>query len=574
MACLMINVSGSEEDWREFPLPAEGRVTIGRERNSQVVLPFDSVSRAHAVILCAAGQYQIEDPQSRGGTFVGTTRIREKTRLRDGDQIHIASATLVFHELREVDSPSPTVVLPAAAKPAVVLPAAAKPAVVLPAAAKPAAAADFAVPDELYSNECLALKKRVHEKVLEKLNLREIASKQMEDDEMRRKMEQALEAVLREIRHELPPGLSLKLFHQAMLDELVAYGPITSMLNDPSVNEIMVNGAARIFVDQGGLKETRARFSDDQHLMAIIRRIVERVNRRIDEGSPKVDARLPDGSRVNAIIPPLALDGPVLTIRKFSDRSLNANDLVKFGTLTPVMAKFLEEAVRAKQNIVVSGGTGSGKTTLLNVLSQFIPPSERIITIEDSAELRLNHRNLVRLESRPSNVEGKGRITIQDLVINALRMRPDRIVVGECRGAEALDMLQAMNTGHDGSLTTVHANNPRDTLSRLETMVMMAGYDLPSRAIRDQITAAINLVVQQTRFPDNSRKIEKISEITGREGDMILMQDIFEYVQEGFDSKGGIQGRFRATGNKPQFVEALRKKGDLRLDLAVFKTGT
>ena len=249
-------------------------------------------------------------------------------------------------------------------------------------------------------------------------------------------------------------------------------------------------------------------------------------------------------------------------------------DLVGYGSLTTAMGKFLEEAVRAKQNIVVSGGTGSGKTTLLNVISQFIPEGERIVTIEDSAELRLTHRNLVRLEARPPNIEGKGRVTIQDLVINALRMRPDRIVVGECRGAEALDMLQAMNTGHDGSLTTVHANTPRDSIGRMETMVMMAGYDLPSRAIRDQISAAVHLIVQQTRFVDHSRRIEKISEITGREGEVILMQDIFVYEQTGFDARGKVVGRFKATGNKPRFIEELRQKGDLRLDVNVFKADT
>ena len=283
-----------------------------------------------------------------------------------------------------------------------------------------------------------------------------------------------------------------------------------------------------------------------------------------------VDARLPDGSRVNAVIPPLALDGPSVTIRKFAKKKLTVDDLIRFGSMTKEIALFLEEAVRASQNMLISGGTGSGKTTLLNVMSQFIPEDERIVTIEDSAELKLSHRNLVRLEARPANIEGKGRITIRSLVVNALRMRPDRIIVGECRGEEALDMLQAMNTGHDGSLTTCHANTPRDAIGRLENMVMMAGYDLPVSAIREQIASAINIIVQQTRLPDGSRKIVQISEITGREKDIVLMQDIFTFVQTGLDENGKIQGYYAATGNIPAFVEKLKQKGDLRLDIGVF----
>ena len=283
-----------------------------------------------------------------------------------------------------------------------------------------------------------------------------------------------------------------------------------------------------------------------------------------------VDARLPDGSRVNAVVPPLALDGASVTIRKFAERKLTTEDLIEFGSMTRDMALFLEEAVRVRQNILVSGGTGSGKTTLLNILSQFIPEGERLVTVEDSAELKLSHRNIVRLEARPANVEGKGRITIRDLVINCLRMRPDRIIVGECRGAEALDMLQAMNTGHDGSLTTAHANNPRDALARLENMVMMAGYDLPSSAIREQIASAINLIVQQSRLADGSRKIVKIVEVTGREGDVIQTQDIFEFRQSGFGKDGKVRGEYSATGNIPFFIDELRKRDDLRLDMSVF----
>ncbi|MEI8039864.1 MAG: ATPase, T2SS/T4P/T4SS family [Verrucomicrobiota bacterium] len=571
MAYLRIDITEPEVSAKEFPLPTDGRVTIGRDATNDVVLPHAAVSRSHAEVICIEGQYQVADAKSRGGTFVGKDRIQEPVTLKHGAEIRIGLARLTF-----VGCPDSGVDAARAvpARPAqqgfVPAPPSHFPAL---AAAVPrgAKASDFAVPEELYTDEVIALKRRIHERVLEKLNLREVAAKQTEDGEMRRKLEEALGVVLRDIRHEIPQVLPPELLRQAMLDELIAYGPITPMLKDASVTEIMVNGAGRIFVEQGLLKETRARFVDDRHLMVIIRRIVEPLGRRVDEASPRVDARLPDGSRVNAIIPPIALDGPSLTIRKFPEKKLTTDDLIRFGSLTPPMAKFLEEAVRARQNIVVSGGTGSGKTTLLNVLTQFIPEGQRIVTIEDSAELRLTHRNLVRLEARPPNIEGKGRVTIQDLVINALRMRPDRIVVGECRGAEALDMLQAMNTGHDGSLTTTHANTPRDSLSRLETMVMMAGYDLPSRAIRDQIAAAVDLIVQQTRFADGSRRIEKISEITGREGDVILMQDIFVFEQKGFDGSGKIVGRYRATGNKPRFIEELKLKGDLQLDINVFK---
>ena len=309
---------------------------------------------------------------------------------------------------------------------------------------------------------------------------------------------------------------------------------------------------------------------DEGHLIQVIKRIVEPIGRHVDDASPMVDARLPDGSRVNAIIPPLALDGASLTIRKFAEKKLTTDDLISFGSMTKDMALFLEEAVKQRQNILVSGGTGSGKTTLLNILSQFIPEGERLVTIEDSAELKLSHRNIVRLEARPANVEGKGRVAIRDLVVNSLRMRPDRIIVGECRGAEALDMLQAMNTGHDGSLTTAHANSPRDALARLENMVMMAGYELPSSAIREQVSSAIDLIVQQSRLADGSRKIVRIVEVTGREGDVIQMQDIFVFNQTGYDSDGRVQGYYSATGNIPYFIDELRQRGVLELDMDVF----
>ncbi|MDO8685208.1 MAG: CpaF family protein [Clostridiales bacterium] len=345
-------------------------------------------------------------------------------------------------------------------------------------------------------------------------------------------------------------------------DETIGFGPITSLINDPDVSEIMVNGPFQVYVERKGkLYESEVRFRDDQHVMHVIEKIVAPLGRRIDETSPMVDARLPNGSRVNVIIPPLALNGPVITIRKFSERPFTVRDLINFGTLTPSLAMFLKICVEARLNIVVSGGTGSGKTTTLNVLSSFIPEDERIVTIEDAAELQLSQDHLVRLETRPPNIEGKGVVTIRDLVRNALRMRPDRIVVGEVRGGEALDMLQAMNTGHDGSLTTGHANTPRDMLSRLETMVLMAGMDLPVKAIREQISSAVDIILQQSRLKDGSRRITHLTEITGMEGDVITMQDIFVFKQHGKDDKGQILGDIVPTGIKPKFLEKLEGTG-------------
>ncbi|KUO50529.1 MAG: type II secretion system protein E [Desulfitibacter sp. BRH_c19] len=356
-----------------------------------------------------------------------------------------------------------------------------------------------------------------------------------------------------------------------VVDEILGFGPITPLINDPTVTEIMVNGPQKIYVErEGKIYKTEITFRNDSHVMHIIDKIITPLGRRVDEGSPMVDARLPDGSRVNVIIPPLSVIGPSITVRKFATDPYTLEDLISFGTLTTEMAKFLRSCVRARTNIIVSGGTGSGKTTFLNVLSSFIPHSERIVTIEDAAELQLKQEHVVTLESRPSNIEGKGLVTIRDLVINSLRMRPDRIVVGEVRGGECLDMLQAMNTGHDGSITTVHANNPRDGLARLETMVMMAGMDLPLRAIREQVSSAIDLIIHSARFIDGTRKITKISEVVGMEGDTITIQDIFVFRQDGFDEKGNIIGKNIPTGIIPKFMEKFKAHGE-STSTAVFK---
>lgn len=356
-------------------------------------------------------------------------------------------------------------------------------------------------------------------------------------------------------------------------DEILGLGPIAPLLKDSSITEIMVNGPKKIFVEQKGkLYLTTLQFHDDAHLMNIIERILTPLGRRVDEASPFIDARLEDGSRVNIIIPPLSLVGPTVTIRKFSKTALTVQDLINFGSLDERMAIFLEACVKARLNILVSGGTGSGKTTTLNTLSSFIPPDDRIVTIEDAAELKLQQTHVVRLESRPPNIEGEGAITIRDLVRNSLRMRPDRIIVGEVRSGEALDMLQAMNTGHDGSLTTAHANSPRDALTRLETMVLMSGMDFPVKAVRNQISSAIDLVLQQSRIRDGSRKITYISEIQGMEGDTIIVQDIFVYVQDRIDEKGRSIGHFESTGLQPQFLDKFKMNG-VEVPLSIFRAG-
>ena len=357
---------------------------------------------------------------------------------------------------------------------------------------------------------------------------------------------------------------------QILLDDMIGYGPIQKLLDEEDISEVMVNGPFQIYFEKKGkLILSDIKFKDNDHVMRIIERIVAPIGRRIDESVPYVDARLTDGSRVNAIIPPLALNGPTITIRKFKKEAIQIADLIRFGTLTQEMATFIEACVKVRLNIVVSGGTGSGKTTTLNILSSFIPEDERIITCEDAAELQLRQPHVVRLESRPANIEGKGAVTMRDLIKNTLRMRPERVIVGECRGGEALDMLQAMNTGHDGSLTTGHANTPRDMLARLETMVLMSGMDLPVRAIREQVSAAIQMIIQQSRLKDGSRKITYLTEVQGMEGDKIVLQDIFRFEQTGLDAKGKILGRLKATGIRPKFASKFEESG-LHLPANIF----
>jgi pilus assembly protein CpaF len=403
------------------------------------------------------------------------------------------------------------------------------------------------------------IKTRVHRRILERLNLSNLDK--LERDEVVSAIAKVVQDMVAQEQLPLNLGERDQLVRQ-VVDEIFGLGPLESLMQDPDVADILVNTYDQVIIERHGkLLNTDVRFQDDRHLLQVIDRIVSAVGRRIDDSSPMVDARLPDGSRVNAIIPPLAIDGPHLSIRKFKRDALSGDDLVRLESITPAMVQVLQGIVKARLNILISGGTGAGKTTLLNILSSFIPEDERIVTIEDSAELQLRQPHVVRLETRPANIEGQGAVPQRMLLINALRMRPDRIVMGECRGAEAVDMLQAMNTGHDGSLTTLHSNSPRDALSRLETMISMANLNLPDRAMRQQIASAVNVIIQISRLTDGSRKLMQVSEIVGMEGDIITMQDIFVYERQGVDANGRVMGRFKATGIRPRFTERLAAWG-------------
>jgi pilus assembly protein CpaF len=403
------------------------------------------------------------------------------------------------------------------------------------------------------------LKRIIHGKLVDKLDLSRVSD--LAGDTLRREIRLVVERLC-DTENPLLNRMERERLIDEVLDETFGFGPLEALLKDPTISDILVNGPHKIYVERRGkLEKTDIKFRDNEHLLQIIDRIVSKVGRRVDETSPMVDARLPDGSRVNAIIPPLALDGPTMSIRRFGANPLKLEDLLNYKAFTPEMAMLLEACIKARLNIVISGGTGCGKTTLLNTLSSFIPHDERIITIEDAAELQMQQDHIVRLETRPANIEGKGAINCRDLVKNALRMRPERIIIGECRGAEALDMLQAMNTGHAGSMTTLHANTPRDAQARLETMVMMAGMELPIKAMRQQISSAVDLIVQANRLQGGPRKITSISEVLGMEGDVIIMQEIFRFKQLGIDQNGRSYGQFEASGVRPAFIPRLEASG-------------
>lgn len=520
-----------------------GSYTLGKGDKCDVILADSHVSRTHARIDVTRNSAQLADLGSTNGTWVRGARLTQPAVLAQDDRFD-------FGELRLVVLETPDDVM---------------------AQLDGVDRRKVQRIQHQESEQLIALKRRIHSLILDYLDLRKRSNLQeMSAAELREEAEKATVEIIRDHVDYFPDGISATELKRQVVAEAVGLGALEPLLADESVTEVMVNGADQIYVERDGhLQLAENRFTSTQSLLAIIDRIVAPLGRRIDESAPMVDARLADGSRVNAIIPPLALNGPSITIRKFAKKTLFMSDLVKYGSLSVEMALFLKRAVELKKNIVISGGTGSGKTTLLNILSNFIGEDDRIVTIEDAAELKLNQPHVVSLESRPANAEGKGRITIRELVINALRMRPDRIVVGECRGGEALDMLQAMNTGHDGSLTTGHANTPSDFLNRLEVMVMMAGVELPSRAIREQIASAVDILVQQSRLADGTRKITHIMEVTGFDGDKIKLEPIFEYVRKGYDAKGRIAGDFTATGYVPRFFREAREQG-VEVDFALF----
>jgi pilus assembly protein CpaF len=557
---IQLTVPGREAQRRHIE---RGRYTIGRSLGADIRLRHPSVARRHALLSVDDGETLLIDMGAADSIRRNGVVVSDTAPALSGDTFAIGDCEIkvvgngadASTEATVADEDS-TVVMTRAPRQTASTSTASLPATT--ASALPVA-------------ELRTLQEKLQTLVLRELDLfRRTALNSLSGADLRLEAKQAIEAVIDAGAVQLPAGLDRVRFVAAMTAEIMGYGPIEPFLADETVSEVMVNGPNQIYVERRGqLSQVPVRFTNNDSLMRVIERIVTPLGRRIDEGVPMVDARLPDGSRVNAIIPPLSLMGPILTIRKFSKQRFSMNKLVEFGSLTPQMCEFLSICVQYRKNILVSGGTGSGKTTFLNALSESIPASERIVTIEDAAELRLAQPHVLSLEARPANVEGRGEITIRELVRNALRMRPDRIIVGECRGGEALDMLQAMNTGHDGSMTTGHANSPRDLLSRLEVMVLMAGMDLPVRAIREQISSAVDIIVQQTRFSDGRRRVTAIVEVDGMEGDVILTQPLFAFKQRGVTASGEIIGDYTGFGQAPRFYEDLNEAG-VQLDRSIF----
>ena len=549
----------------------EGAYLVGAGSDCHIRLSRPDISRHHAQLVISADRITVIDLGSSNGTTIGNSSepifSQRPTQVESGCDMKFGRSTSMKVFLSQAEGvPAQKKIQMSAPPPrtsedvsGVVMPEKGDIPKLdisgIPAALRPVAQ---------------EIKKQAHRELLVRLNLKKLALSGVSEEELNNRAAAMVKEILSQLSVKLPVGLRLDIIEKELIQEAIGLGPLENLIARDDISEIMVNAPDQVFVEKGGvIYRTDTAFADDAQVLSAIERIVSPLGRRIDESSPMVDARLADGSRVNAIIPPLALGGPSITIRKFSRTPLKAQDLVNFGSISPQMVKFLAVCVAVRKNILISGGTGSGKTTLLNVLSGFLPNRERIITIEDAAELQLHQDHIVRLEARPPNIEGRGEITIRDLVRNSLRMRPDRIVVGECRGGEALDMLQAMNTGHDGSLTTIHANSPRDALSRLETLVLMSGFDLPLRAIREQIASAINIVVQISRERDGSRKVVNISEIIKMEGDIITMQDIFNFRQTGWSDDGKICGVFEPTGSIPSFMEDIRR-AKLDCDVSLF----
>ena len=533
-----------------------GIYTIGCEDSCSIRLAHEQIEGRHSILTIREESFSIEDLGAASSTSVDGKPISGRVDVQPGQEIGIGPFVLLIHSRHRVTPPKPAPEPPGSAP---VNPPAPEPMPAPPQAEeKPIASAPLRPEME----QRRSISKQIHKELVDRLDIKRLTAAHVDHEELSRRALDTIKTIVQEVAPRLPPSIDPDSLVRAVYNEALGLGPLEDLLEDPDITEIMVNGHGQVYIERAGkLVLTEKTFMNNDSVLAIIERIVSPIGRRIDESQPYVDARLPDGSRVNAIIHPLSLIGPCLTIRKFAKIPFTDKDLVRFGTITPSIAEFVEICVLLRKNIIVSGGTGSGKTTLLNVLSNYLPESDRIVTIEDAAELRLGQEHLVRLESRPPNIEGKGAVGIRDLVRNALRMRPDRIIVGECRGAEALDMLQAMNTGHDGSLTTVHANSPRDVISRLETMVLMSGMDLPVRAIREQIASAIDIIVHESRFSDGTRKVTRVTEIVGLEGDLITMQDIFEFNQTGIGEDAKVEGAFKPTGAVPTFIEEVASRG-------------
>lgn len=591
----LITLAEKGGDSRELLFEKE-EVTIGRLAGNDIVLNKGNVSKYHSKIVLKDGKYIVVDLKSTNGTFVNGKKIAGPLVVRPSDKIYVGDYIINVdappedYEGGEAnegfdDSEQPEEEYeeeqqaeeggeeeyeeeaPAEEEEAPPEDQKNMPASLANALRRRDKHVDPRI--EAYAR----LQKDIHDRLIEYLDLRRLDMDRLGDEELWRRTEKAIQDILAQMEGdgEIPEEIDRDMLLTDVLNEALGLGPLEAFLADDDISEIMVNHANQIYIEKKGkIRLSEKIFSSNQAVLGVIERIVAPIGRRIDESSPLVDARLKDGSRVNAIIPPLALKGPCITIRKFKRDKLQVSDLIKYRSMTPQMAEFLEMVVKAHKNLVISGGTGSGKTTLLNVISSFIQDDERIVTVEDAAELNLTQDHWVQLESRPPNLEGKGAITIRDLVKNCLRMRPDRIIVGECRAGEALDMLQAMNTGHDGSLTTLHANTPRDALARLETMVLMAGMDLPVKAIREQIASAVHMIVQQTRFSDGSRRVTYISEVSGMEVDIVTMQDIFYFKQEGFSEDGKVRGRYVATGFVPRFYDDLQRRG-IPVNMGIFR---
>ena len=577
----MLDLELLDADGGRRVLQVPDECIIGKGAQNEIRLDSWRVGREHARLFATPGGVLVEDLGGFGGVAVNGSRISgQYGPLTSADMIAIGPFQLRLLNVEKKALPEPPSLRQAPSSlrlsqaMAAVSESQPQPRNSPQLSDSPAARNALVKPAEerLVQQHEFEWRKIIHTRLLETMDLRRQDVHGMSDQQLRHETELLVRQIMREADAQIPPELDRALLTTQVINEAIALGPLEELLADDSVSEIMVNRYDEIYVERGGqLQRYPMTFTGDRAVMGVIERIVAPLGRRIDESSPMVDARLKDGSRVNAIIPPLALKGPCLTIRKFARHKLGAEDLVRFNAISPQMASFLETCVVARKNIVVSGGTGSGKTTLLNILSNFIPGGERVVTVEDAAELKLSHAHLISLESRPANVEGKGAVPIRDLVKNTLRMRPDRIVVGECRGAEALDMLQAMNTGHEGSLTTLHANTPRDGLARLETMVLMAGMDLPLTAIREQIASAVHVVVQQTRFACGSRKVTSITEISGMESGKIQMQELFRFVSLGYRGPGNkVSGYFTGCDMVPSFYEELQASG-MQLDMTIFQ---